>query len=174
MERINKIDDMGVDHAKTDFTMAMKEICEEYYDKGTKKEDFMPDIDDGKSRSCIDESILVLLQNGVYCSLKYSTHIKLGFKDIATGNPHIFSHNMPIFVNSFKDTATGNPHILVFPISKYLVSNIVFVHFPMSFTTSTNTKEHYESVFVKHSIYAYILQPHTCNIWEAYLEASLL
>ena len=33
----------------------MKEICEEYDDKGTEKEDFMPDIDDGKSRSCIDE-----------------------------------------------------------------------------------------------------------------------
>ena len=35
----------------------MKEICEEYDDKGTEKEDFMPDIDDGKSRSCIDESL---------------------------------------------------------------------------------------------------------------------
>ena len=35
----------------------MKEICEEYDDKGTKKEDFIPDIDDGKSRSCIHESL---------------------------------------------------------------------------------------------------------------------
>ena len=35
----------------------MKEICEEYDDKGTEKEDFMPEIDDGKSRSCIDESL---------------------------------------------------------------------------------------------------------------------
>ena len=89
MERINKIDDMGVDNVETDFTLVVKEICEEYDDKGTEKQDFMPEIDDGKSRSCIDESILVLLQNGVYCSLKYSTHIKLGFKDTATRNPHI-------------------------------------------------------------------------------------
>ena len=58
--------------------------------------------------------------------------------------------------------------------SKDPVSKIVFVHFPMSFTASTDTKEHYESVFVKHSIYAYILQPLTCNVWEASLEASLL
>ena len=36
---------------------ALKEICEEYDDNVTKKEDFMPDIDDGKSRSCIDESL---------------------------------------------------------------------------------------------------------------------
>ena len=43
--------------AKTDFTLAVKEICEEYDDKGTEKDDFMPDIDDGKSRSCIDESL---------------------------------------------------------------------------------------------------------------------
>ena len=57
MERINKIDDMGVDNSKTDFTLAVKEICEEYDDKGTQKEDFMPEIDDGKSRSCIDESL---------------------------------------------------------------------------------------------------------------------
>ena len=35
----------------------MKEICEEYDDKGTKKEEFMPEIDDGKSKSCIDESL---------------------------------------------------------------------------------------------------------------------
>ena len=35
----------------------MKEICEEYDDKGIEKEDFMPDIDDGKSRSCIDERL---------------------------------------------------------------------------------------------------------------------
>ena len=34
------------------------------------------------------------------------------------------------------------------------MSKIVFVHFPMSFTASTNTREHYESVFVKHSISA--------------------
>ena len=31
--------------------------CEKYDDKGTKKEDFMPEIDDRKSRSCIDESL---------------------------------------------------------------------------------------------------------------------
>ena len=36
---------------------AMKELCEEYDDKGTEKEDFMPEIDDGKSISCIDESL---------------------------------------------------------------------------------------------------------------------
>ena len=41
--------------AEIDFTLAVKEICEEYDDKGTEKEDFMLDIDDGKSRSCIDE-----------------------------------------------------------------------------------------------------------------------
>ena len=35
----------------------MKELCEEYDDKGTEKEDFMPEIDDGKSISCIHESI---------------------------------------------------------------------------------------------------------------------
>jgi len=35
----------------------MKEICEEYDDKGTEKEDFMPEIDDRKSRSCIHESL---------------------------------------------------------------------------------------------------------------------
>ena len=40
---------------ETDFTQAVKEICKEYDDKGTVKEEFMPDIDDGKSRSCIDE-----------------------------------------------------------------------------------------------------------------------
>ena len=57
MERINKIDDMGFDNAKTDFTLAVKEICQEYDDKGIEKEDFMPEIDDGKSRSCIDESL---------------------------------------------------------------------------------------------------------------------
>ena len=39
---------------ETDFTTAVKEICEEYDDKGTEKEDFMLEIDDGKSRSCID------------------------------------------------------------------------------------------------------------------------
>ena len=33
----------------------MKEICEDYDDKGIEKEDFMPGIDDGKSISCIDE-----------------------------------------------------------------------------------------------------------------------
>ena len=60
-----------------------------YDDKCIEKEDFMPEIDDGKSRSCIDESILVLLQNEVYFSFKYSIHIKLGFKDTAIGNPHI-------------------------------------------------------------------------------------
>ena len=35
----------------------MKEICDEYDDKCTEKEDFMPEIDDGKSRSCIDERL---------------------------------------------------------------------------------------------------------------------
>ena len=35
----------------------MKEICEEYDDKGTEKEGFIPEIDDGKFRSCIDESL---------------------------------------------------------------------------------------------------------------------
>ena len=50
MERINKIDDMGFDNAETDFNMVVKEICEEYDDKGTQKEDFMLEIDDGKSR----------------------------------------------------------------------------------------------------------------------------
>ena len=29
----------------------------EYDDKGTEKEEFMPKVDDGKSRSCIDESL---------------------------------------------------------------------------------------------------------------------
>ena len=42
---------------ETEFTWAVKEICEEYDDKGIDKEDFMPDIDDGKSRSCIDERL---------------------------------------------------------------------------------------------------------------------
>ena len=42
---------------ETDFTLALKEICDEYDDKGTKKEEFMPNIDDGKSISCIDESL---------------------------------------------------------------------------------------------------------------------
>ena len=58
--------------------------------------------------------------------------------------------------------------------SKDPVSKIVFVHFPMSFTASTDTREQYESVFVNHSISAYILQPLPCNFWEASLEASLL
>ena len=35
----------------------MKEICEDYDDKGTEKEDFMPYIDDGKSISCIDKRL---------------------------------------------------------------------------------------------------------------------
>ena len=35
----------------------MKDICEEYGDKGTEKQDFMPEINDGKSRSCIDKSL---------------------------------------------------------------------------------------------------------------------
>ena len=35
----------------------VKEICEEYDDKGTEREDFMPDIDEGKSISYIDESL---------------------------------------------------------------------------------------------------------------------
>ena len=43
--------------AETDFTWVVKEICEEYDDKGKEKEEFMPEIDDGKSRSCIDESL---------------------------------------------------------------------------------------------------------------------
>ena len=33
----------------------VKEICKEYDDKGIEKEDFMVEIDDGKSKSCIDE-----------------------------------------------------------------------------------------------------------------------
>ena len=33
----------------------VKELCEEYDDKGTEKEEFMPEIDDGKSISCIHE-----------------------------------------------------------------------------------------------------------------------
>ena len=40
---------------ETEFTHAVKEICEEYDDKGTEKEEFMPDFDDGKYRSGIDE-----------------------------------------------------------------------------------------------------------------------
>ena len=47
---------------ETYFTRAVKEICEEYDGKGTKKENFMPEIDDGKSTSWIDER------------LKYSTN----------------------------------------------------------------------------------------------------
>ena len=35
----------------------MKEICEDYDDKGTKKEEFTWDIDDGKSISCINEGL---------------------------------------------------------------------------------------------------------------------
>ena len=35
----------------------MKETCEDYDDKGIDKEDFIPNIDDGKYRSCIDESL---------------------------------------------------------------------------------------------------------------------
>ena len=42
---------------ETDFTRAVKEICEEYDDKGREKEDFMSNIDDGKYRSCIDERL---------------------------------------------------------------------------------------------------------------------
>ena len=40
---------------ETKFTREVKEICEEYDDKGKNKEEFMLEIDDGKSRSCIDE-----------------------------------------------------------------------------------------------------------------------
>ena len=43
--------------AETDFTLAVKDICEEYDDKGKKKEDFVPEIDGEKYRSCIDESL---------------------------------------------------------------------------------------------------------------------
>ena len=49
MERINKIYDMGVENTEIDFTLAVKEICEDYDDKGTYKEDFMLQFDDGKS-----------------------------------------------------------------------------------------------------------------------------
>ena len=35
----------------------VKELCEEYDDTGKKKEDFMPENDDGKSISCIHESL---------------------------------------------------------------------------------------------------------------------
>ena len=41
--------------AETEFTWEVKEICEDYDDKGIEKEEFMSEIDDGKSRSCIDE-----------------------------------------------------------------------------------------------------------------------
>ena len=51
----NKLSSKCRGKAETDFTLAVKEICEEYDDKGTEKEDFMPEIDDRKSRSCIDE-----------------------------------------------------------------------------------------------------------------------
>ena len=34
----------------------MKYICEEYDDKGTEKQKFIPKIDDGKSRLYINES----------------------------------------------------------------------------------------------------------------------
>lgn len=40
--------------------------------------------------------------------------------------------------------------------SKEPVSKIVFGHFPLSFTASTDTGKRYESVFAKHSISAYI------------------
>ena len=53
----NKLSTKCRGKVETDFTREVKEICEEYDDKGTEKEDFMPEIDDGKSRSCIDESI---------------------------------------------------------------------------------------------------------------------
>ena len=53
----NKLSTKCQGKAESDFTLAVKEICEEYDDKGTDKEDFMPYIDDGKSRSCIDESL---------------------------------------------------------------------------------------------------------------------
>ena len=42
---------------ENEFTWIVKEICEEYDDKGTNKEDLLPKIHDGKSRSCIDESL---------------------------------------------------------------------------------------------------------------------
>ena len=42
---------------ETNFTREVKDICEEYDDKGIEKEDFIPEIDDGKSRSCIDERL---------------------------------------------------------------------------------------------------------------------
>ena len=35
----------------------MKETCEDYDDKGIDKEDFMPEVDDGKSISYTDESL---------------------------------------------------------------------------------------------------------------------
>ena len=53
----NKLSSKCQRKAETNFTMVMKEICEEYDDKGIEKEDIMPDIDDGKSRSSIDESL---------------------------------------------------------------------------------------------------------------------
>ena len=58
--------------------------------------------------------------------------------------------------------------------SKDPMSKISFVHFPMSFIASTDTREHCESVFVNHFFSTYILQPLTCNVWEASLKASLL
>ena len=46
----------------------MKEICEEYDDKGTKEEEFMPEIVDGKSRSCIDEILKDSVDTGTSLS----------------------------------------------------------------------------------------------------------
>ena len=51
----NKLSSKCRGKVETDFTLTMKEICKNYDDKGTEKEEFMPEIDDGKSISCIDE-----------------------------------------------------------------------------------------------------------------------
>jgi len=42
--------------AESDFTRAVEEICEEFDDKDTEKHEFIPEIDNGKAISFIDES----------------------------------------------------------------------------------------------------------------------
>ena len=40
---------------ETNFTREVKYICEEYDDKGTEKEDFMPDIDDESFKDSVEK-----------------------------------------------------------------------------------------------------------------------
>eukprot|EP01018_Ginkgo_biloba_P006019 Gb_41602 [translate_table: standard] len=99
------------------------------------------------NRTSTIQSITLMVQNWKYLFVGVDDSMSIGLR----GPSNLFGHPSNSRIQKVDselglwDSESGEP-----------VAKIVFGHFPMSFTASTETGKRYEDIFAKHSVTAYI------------------